>query len=226
VNLDYNNYANSHPPALPQGSGRVIFLQVIMVVEPTHKRTVAFIDGQNLFHAVKMAFRYYYPNYDVNALARAVCKQKGWDLVKVRFYTGIPNQTEDPYWHHFWRYKLRVMGGEQKIHIYSRVIKHGKEKGIDLRIALDVVRMAYRGEYDVALIFSQDQDFSEVAEEIRVIAKEQDRWIKVASAFPDAPDVIGIAKTDWIKIDKATYDSCIDRRDYRPKGVRETEGKS
>ncbi len=78
--------------------------------------------------------------------------------------------------------------------------------------------MAHRGEYDVAVIFSQDQDLSEVAKELRVIAREQDRWLKVASAFPasiTARNRRGIEATDWIRIDKATYDSCLDPRDYR-----------
>jgi hypothetical protein len=72
---------------------------------------------------------------------------------------------------------------------------------------------------DVVLIFSQDQDFSEVADEVRSVAREQDRWIKIASAFPvspTAPNNRGINKTDWIRIDRTLYDACIDRRDYRP----------
>jgi hypothetical protein len=73
-------------------------------------------------------------------------------------------------------------------------------------------------QYDVALIFSQDQDLSEVAEEIRVLAHEQNRWIKIVSAFPSSPasrNRRGINKTDWMKIDRATYDACIDHRNYR-----------
>ena len=96
----------------------------------------------------------------------------------------------------------------------------GEEKGIDVRIALDVIALAHRRVYDVALIFSQDQDLSEVAEEVRVIANEQGRWIKVASAYPSSPAAAnrrGINKTDWIPIDRATYDACIDPYDYRPK---------
>jgi hypothetical protein len=27
----------------------------------------------------------------------------------------------------------------------------------------------------------------------------------------------GIHSTDWLPIDRATYDSCLDTRDYRPK---------
>jgi hypothetical protein len=38
-----------------------------MSVEPEVKRAVAFFDGQNLFHAVKNAFGYKYPNYDRQA---------------------------------------------------------------------------------------------------------------------------------------------------------------
>lgn len=89
-----------------------------------------------------------------------------------------------------------------------------------MRIALDVVRMAHRDEYYVALIFSQDQDLSEVAEETRVIAREQNRWIKIACAFPSSPTSSnrrGIDKTDWIRIDRARYAACLDRRDYRMK---------
>ena len=55
----------------------------------------------------------------------------------------------------------------------------------------------------MALVFSQDQDLSEVAEEIRTIAAEQLRWIRVACAFPSSPtskNKRGINKTDWIKL--------------------------
>jgi hypothetical protein len=94
----------------------------------------------------------------------------------------------------------------------------GQEKGIDVRLALDVVRGALRDEYDVALVFSQDQDLSEVADEVRTIATQQDRWIKIASAFPASPTSTnkrGINKTDWIQITRAEYDRCIDPNDYR-----------
>jgi hypothetical protein len=58
-----------------------------------------------------------------------------------------------------------------------------------------------------------------------VIAREQDRWIKIVSAFPVSPTATnrrGINKTDWIEIDRAMYDACIDPRDYRPKGESKT----
>ncbi len=170
-----------------------------MPTQPRSPRAVVFVDGQNLFHAAREAFGYTYPNYDVLALARAVCEPRQWQLTHARFYTGIPDPTDDWFWHDFWSARLAVMG-RQGVQVYSRSLRYrnrrvtlpdgteqtylvGEEKGIDVRLALDVIRLAHRGDYDVAVIFSQDQDLSEVATEIRTISREQGRWIKIACAF-------------------------------------------
>jgi uncharacterized LabA/DUF88 family protein len=205
-----------------------------MPEEPLIKRCVAFIDGQNLFHAAKEAFGYSYPNYDIKALAQAVCLQKAWTFDHARFYTGIPDASDNAAWNHFWIGKLRALSW-QKVHVYSRKLRYrnqiillpngtqhpalvGEEKGIDVRIALDVIRLAYEGSCDVLLLFSQDQDLSEVADEVRRVTRLQNRWIKVACAFPFSPtsrNPRGINGTDWIQIDRSTYDACLDPRDYR-----------
>jgi hypothetical protein len=57
-----------------------------------------------------------------------------------------------------------------------------------------------------------------VADLIRRVASFQNRWIKIASAFPHGPSASnkrGIDHTDWRPIDDATYSTCIDPRDYR-----------
>jgi uncharacterized LabA/DUF88 family protein len=201
--------------------------------EPDHKRTIAFIDGQNLFHAAREAFGYSYPNYDVRLLASTLCAKMSWDLEQVRFYTGVPDASDDSSWYAFWMRKLAMMG-RQSIVTYARPLRYrirtvrlpdssehsylaGEEKGIDVRIALDIIRMAHQKEYDVALLFSQDQDLSEVADEIRTISRMQKRWIKIASAFPwsaSSKNKRGVNSTDWIPIDRVTYEACLDRRDY------------
>ncbi len=186
-----------------------------MPAEPATKRAIAFIDGQNLFYAVKYAFGYTFPNYDVSALAAATCQSRGWALSEVRFYTGIPSVQDDAFWNHFWTAKLAVMG-TRKVVTFSRHLKYrnqsvrlpdgstttvlvGQEKGVDVRLALDVVRLAREATYDVAVLFSQDQDLSEVADEVRAISVAQQRWIKVACAFPTSPtyqNTRGVNKTD------------------------------
>jgi uncharacterized LabA/DUF88 family protein len=173
------------------------------MIETSIKRAIAFVDGQNVFHAAKQAFGYSYPNFDPKLLTEVVAAANGWAPVGTRFYTGVPDQADNPFWNHFWAAKLAVMG-TQGIVSYTRPLRYrnqtialpdgrsttvlvGQEKGIDVRIALDVVRLARANEYDVALIFSQDQDLSEVADEIRAIARDQGRWITIASAYPSSP---------------------------------------
>jgi hypothetical protein len=79
-----------------------------MSPEPSHKRAITFVDGQNLYHGAREAFGHAYPNYDVLALARRICQDAGWEPVQVRFYTGIPDPADDPFWNRFW------VGGEGK----------------------------------------------------------------------------------------------------------------
>jgi len=205
-----------------------------MPSEPPVKRTVAFFDGQNLFHHAKAAFGYPYPNYSPLALASQVCQRSGFSLHEIRFYTGVPSAQDDRFWNGFWSRKLLALS-HVGIKTFSRPLRYrkksvriseevefsamvGEEKGIDVRMAIDIMRMGWRNQFDVAVLFSQDQDFSEVADELRAVAREQNRWIKIASAFPFSPtasNTRGVNKTDWIKIDQALYDACIDPRDYR-----------
>ncbi len=215
--------------------------------EPHIKRVYAFIDGQNLFRCAKNCYGYHFPNFDPIRLAKAVCNNKdiAWRLDKVLFYTGIPSAKHSPLWNHFWNAKLSALGRNPKFKACTREVRYrttsfecpdrcnscnchnnghfqftiGAEKGIDVRLALDTVSLARQNAYDVALVFSQDQDLAEVAEEIRAISREHNRWIHIASAFPVAPkqNTRGIQKTDWTPFDKVLYDSCIDPKDYRPK---------
>lgn len=203
---------------------------------PFVKNAIAFVDGQNLFYAAKEAFGHSYPNFDIVKLAGRICQARGWFPKQTRFYTGVPDAADNSFWATFWAGKLAVMG-RQGVHVFSRPLRYrtrsirlpdgstytfiaGEEKGIDVRIALDIIRLCRSQAYDVALVFSQDQDLTEVAEEVCLIAREQGRWVKVASAFPSSPtsrNKRGIDRTDWIRIDRSLYDACLDRRDYRPK---------
>ena len=79
---------------------------------------MVFVDGQNLFHSARVAFGYNHPNYDVSALALRLCGRYRWRLVQTRFYTGVPDETDNVFWHRFWEGKLRAIG-RQGVHVYS-----------------------------------------------------------------------------------------------------------
>jgi len=206
-----------------------------MASEPKVKYAMAFIDGQNLFQRAKDAFGHFHPNYDPTELHGAVCKVHGWTPNLVRFYTGIPSAAETPMWAAYWAKRLLYMS-RAGIHVTTRPLRYRKEtvvdelgnsttvttpqeKGVDVRMALDIVSTARTKQWDVAVIFSQDQDLAEVVQEVREISKEQDRWLQICCAFPHGPKATsrrGIEKTVWFKMDQAFYDACIDPTDYRP----------
>ena len=91
--------------------------------EPTKKRTVVFIDGQNLYRSAKEAFGYFYPNYDVKLLSEKICSSQGWQVDEIRFYTGVPDLQDDTLWHNFWNRKLVSMG-QRGITIFSRSLRY------------------------------------------------------------------------------------------------------
>ena len=100
----------------------------------------------------------------------------------------------------------------------------GQEKGVDVRIALDIACFALEGNFDVALILSQDQDLFEAVQNVKKISMLQNRWIKPACAFPTSPTVQktrGINGTDWIRIDRANL-----RRLHRSERLQTQEGNS
>ena len=63
---------------------------------------------------------------------------------------------------------------DSRVHTFTRQLQYSdgipREKGVDVRIALDLVRMARLNEYDVALLFSQDKDFADAIGKIELVA--------------------------------------------------------
>jgi len=234
----------SPPSDLASNGPRRGFLFMAITDEPAVKNVMAFFDGQNLFQHAKDAFGHHHPNFDPVKLHRAVCEANDWRPTLTRFYTGVPSEAESPMWTGYWSNRVIALK-RAGVHVTTRPLRYRKapaidhrgdlvldddgaqiitttpqEKGIDVRLALDLVSCARTKQFDIALIFSQDQDLQEVVQEIADIAKEQNRWIRVASAFPSGPNASyrrGIDKTMWFKMDQEFYDKCLDARDYRPK---------
>jgi uncharacterized LabA/DUF88 family protein len=205
--------------------------------KPWPCRVHAFIDGQNLFHSVRRVFGYTFPNYDPLRLAAAVTAlTPDRKLTQVHFYTGIPTLSQDRRWLGFWSAKIRAMK-TAGIRVVTRTLRYspglvlmpdgsvqtvpiGREKGIDLRIALDLLSLARHGEFDVALIFSQDSDLAEVVQEIGELRRELNRWLVVDSTYPhnlgSSIHSHGIPGARPLPFDKALYDTCIDPVNYFP----------
>lgn len=162
-------------------------------------------------------------------------------LTKIHFYTGVHDIKENEYLHNLWMNKLqglRRAGVDVHFRIlkYTRIrkicdhgtvefIKKPREKGIDVKIAIDLIRLAGKGLFDTVILFSQDTDLNEAINELYDIRKETNRWIRFECAFPFKEGMInprGLGRTEWRKISKEQYDQCLDPRDYRPKSIEPT----
>ena len=153
--------ANSPPsdPG-PKGPRRGFYFwrRVAMIAEQEKKYAMAFFDGQNLFRHAKDAFGHYHPNDDPIKLHAAVCAKHGWMPNLVRFYTGVPNAIETRCGRHIGRTEFLALK-RTGVAVTTRPIRYHKEtvldaegnetvittpqeKGIDVRIALDLVARA------------------------------------------------------------------------------------
>ena len=83
-----------------------------------------------------------------------------------------------------------------------------REKGIDVRIALDMVDLAYHGEYDIAVLFSQDRDLTEAVKTLHKIREELGRWIIIENAFCYSTDlqvgckIVIMKDIPWLQINR------------------------
>ena len=199
------------------------------------KYAMAFIDGQNLFQHAKDAFGHFHPNYDPKKLHAAVCSHFGWTPNLVRFYTGVPLPQHSEMWAGYWSNRILSLK-RQGVNCTTRKLRYHREevteadgsireiytpqeKGVDVRLALDLVKFGRKKNFDVAVLFSQDQDLAEVVDEIKEIASEQEREIEIYCPFPSGPSASsrrGVDRTNWFPMDEDFYNKCLDPRDYRP----------
>lgn len=195
-------------------------------------RTIVLIDGQNLYHLARGAWAadsraapspYSWPSYDVLKLAQAlVGRTPGRILTEIRFYTGVPNPTAgktQKFWHAFWSNKLRGMRNHGIFVYRGRINAGGQEKGVDVSLALDLIKATYEERFECAIIVSRDTDFGPAVRMSKEIAKMQDRRLTFESSYPigsGRSSRRGIPGTLWVPILKSTYDSCLDLTDFRP----------
>lgn len=198
-------------------------------------KTHVFIDGQNFYLSARSAFGLRYPDFDARAVANVLCeKAAGKAADEVHFYTGMPVAKFSPRWYDFWTNKIAAME-EEGIHTFTRPLRYTyetdpqsptgfkilstREKGIDLRIALDVMEVARRADCENIVIVSRDQDFQELVEKIEIMCAFENRDIGLWSAYPDGGNgpshLRGIDGTREVTIERTEYAGCIDRTDYR-----------
>ena len=141
----------------------------------THERVIVFIDGSNLFHAI----RYLNIKIDYQKLIEFLRGDKY--LVRSYFYGAIPHEKDikknSPEWESYIRQRrfleeLSLQGIKVKIaHLKKLPSGEFVEKEVDIMLATDMLSMAYMNNYDTAILVTGDSDFSYTVEEVQRIGK-------------------------------------------------------
>ena len=139
------------------------------------ERVIIFIDGSNIFHAIRALNI----KIDYGKLVRFLSNEKY--LVRAYYYSAMPRvedvERDTPEWESLMRQRkfineLQNMGIKPKI-ANLRKLATGEwlEKEVDIMLATDMLKLAFRNAYDTAVLVSGDSDFCYTVETIQDLGK-------------------------------------------------------
>ncbi len=140
-------------------------------------RVMAFLDGAYLFKGVKAVMG------------------DGWRLDFDKFVAAVvgPRQLNRTYFYNAWLtqdHDPARFADQQRFLSYLRnldyfTMRNGRlagewprvrQKGVDVRLALDMVKFAYKGAYDVAALVSGDSDLVEAVRSVQENGQHVELW--------------------------------------------------
>lgn len=153
-----------------------------MTNEKTSNRAIVFIDGNNLYHRLKQ--RGWKTWIDVASLARRVVG--GRQLVHIYYYNSYPPGGK-PYTgkgNEYLAQLARIRGltfRASRLQATTKSDENGQyqsyvEKGGDTALSADLVALAANGEYDVAIIISNDGDYEP---SVRIVTEFYGKCVEV-----------------------------------------------
>ena len=142
-------------------------------------RVMVFIDGSNLYHSLRDYFKR--SDLDFEKFYHKLVGVRR--LVRVYYYNAVVDQTKDAQQYanqqRFFDKMRRLPYLEIRL---GRLIYRGwpttppYEKGIDIKLATDMLVHAFRENYDVAILVSGDTDFADALQAV----KDQGKHVEVA----------------------------------------------
>jgi len=137
------------------------------------KKIVIFIDGSNFYHGLTKNFGKV--KIDFSAFAKFLSKDN--KLIQIYYYNVPLNQKDNPEKYRmqqkFFSYLNKIQNLEIKLGRLEKRPKGGLvEKGVDVRIAVDLVTHAYSNIFDTAILVSGDADFVPAIKAVQDFGKE------------------------------------------------------
>jgi len=139
------------------------------------ERVIIFIDGSNIFHAIRALNI----KIDYDRLVKFLSKDKY--LIRAYYYSSMPRvedvERDTPEWDSLMRQRkfiteLKNMGIKPRL-ANLRKLSSGEwlEKEVDIMLATDMLALAFRNAYDTAILVSGDSDFCYTVETIQDLGK-------------------------------------------------------
>ena len=134
-------------------------------------RVAIFIDGSNLYHALRSNFKR--PDLNFTEFANRLCGSRR--LFRTYYYNVLQDQAQRPDGHREQQEFLDVLGRTPYLEIRLGGTKVAQgvsiEKGIDVMLATDLLYFAWNGFYDVAVLVSGDSDFAYALQAVKNMGK-------------------------------------------------------
>ena len=139
------------------------------------ERVIIFIDGSNIFHAIRALNI----KIDYSKLVKLLSDDKY--LIRAYYYSSMPRvedvERDTPEWDSLMRQRkfiteLKNLGIKPRI-ANLRKLSSGEwlEKEVDIMLATDMLALAFRNAYDTAILVSGDSDFCYTVETIQDLGK-------------------------------------------------------
>lgn len=148
-----------------------------------NKKAFVFIDGGNFYFKLreltsKLNGKYSLIDFNFREFSEWLVKPN--ELADVRYYLGVVRrERNNPKSEKLYADQQRLIGKlqQQNINItFGHVIRHPDkthhEKGVDVRLAVEMIRFARENKYDIAYLISSDTDLVAAVEEVRAFGKK------------------------------------------------------
>jgi uncharacterized LabA/DUF88 family protein len=150
----------------------------IVIDEPTtqlesanRQRAVVFVDYQNVYRSARDAYGLngedsLLGNVRPYSLGRQMMRDGSCILEQVRVYTGIHTPQRRTKLHAMMQRRISawIAASPEKVNVFPRPLSYGggqtREKGVDVEIAIDFVRLALEDTFDVGILCSADTDLA------------------------------------------------------------------
>ncbi|OGY46236.1 MAG: hypothetical protein A3A24_01895 [Candidatus Buchananbacteria bacterium RIFCSPLOWO2_01_FULL_46_12] len=139
-----------------------------------------FIDGNNFYKGAKKLINdntISLLHFDYTKFCHFLCRSNNY--VRARYYIGALSRGGDVKSEEMYANQQRLIGLLQTHNIptvLGTIIKHPDgsfhEKGVDVRIGIEMIKFARLDEYDQAILISSDTDLVPAVEEVKTFGKE------------------------------------------------------